>query len=73
MGIKLSDLPPHLRDKVLAQDGRKPRAKKPSGQGDRAPCPGSCSCGEKFESYGPWEAKHWPTCRGRWIVEILLA
>jgi hypothetical protein len=69
MGLKLSDLPPAMRDKVLAQAGEKPRAKKSrAGTGDGAPCPGHCSCGEAFPSYPPWE-RHW-SYGHRWSIDL---
>lgn len=71
MGLKLSDLPLALRDKVLAQAGEKPRTKKPRAEtGDAQPCPGRCSCGEAFDRYSKWEARHWPGCRGRWAIDL---
>ena len=69
MGLKLSDLPPAMRDKVLAQAGEKPRGKKSrAGTGDGQPCPGHCSCGEAFPSYPPWE-RHW-SYGHRWVIDL---
>lgn len=71
MALKLSDLPPAVRARVEEQAGIGPRARKSkAGVGDGQPCPGRCSCGATFGKYTTWENKHWPTCRGRWCIDL---
>lgn len=71
MSLKLSDLPPHLRAQILEKAGETPKpAKSKAGVGNGQLCPGRCSCGATFDRYSTWEAKHWPDCRGRWIIDL---
>lgn len=57
MGVKLSDLPPAVRERALAAAGEPAERKKASraGTGAGAPCAGSCQCGERFASATRWE------------------
>jgi hypothetical protein len=69
VGVNLNDLPPAMRERVLAQAGEKPRAKRSrAGVGDGQPCPGRCSCGEEFPKYTAWE-RHW-SYGHRWIIDL---
>jgi hypothetical protein len=71
VGVNLSNLPPAMQAKVLAQAGEKPRARKSrAGTGDGQPCPGRCSCGATFMTYRRWEQKHFGPGHSRWSVDI---
>lgn len=73
MAIKLSDLSPAARERVLEAAGRPAERKKASraGTADGAPCEGSCSgCGETFDRYTRWERHHDGGCAGRWVIDL---
>lgn len=71
MDLNLNDLPPKVREQVLAQAGEKPKATRSrKGTGDAQPCAGSCGCGERFENYRRWETKHFGPGHSRWRIDL---
>lgn len=72
MALKLSDLPPAVRERALRAAGAPAERKKASraGTGDAQPCAGHCGCGERFENYRRWEQKHSGPGHSRWTVDL---
>lgn len=65
MGLNLNDLPPKIREQVLAQakakgiaipkSARPKPAKSRAGTGTGEACEGVCKCGEEFGTAAAWE------------------
>jgi hypothetical protein len=77
--VRLSDLPPKVRARVIdqlatdigAQIQRKRRSR--AGVGDGAPCPGTChTCGERFPNAAAWQrhADAIHAGNARWDIDL---
>lgn len=72
--LRLSDLPPKVREQIAREQGVPARkAKSRKGTSTRVPCPGHCgTCGEAFASADEWE-KHLAAVHGGcgyWSIDL---
>jgi len=75
--VNVANLPKKVRDKILAQaelaPNRSSTAKSRKGTSENVPCPGSCSCGDRFATAAAW-VRHkdaQPPMEGhRWQIDL---
>lgn len=72
MTVHASDLTADARRRYGLPDTRPARRPKPSraGTGDGQPCPGTCSCGQRFGRYTAWERHAAATGHRVWSIEL---
>ena len=71
MTVNANDLPPEVRKKLGLTGGtRKRKAPSRAGASPASPCPGTCGCGTRFDTYAKWERHADKAGCTRWDVDI---